>query len=187
MSKALLLRTIARCIGQSDMSETLDPDVADQVRHHFSRHGLMQLLGAHLVTVERGRVVVGLAYRDEVTQHHGYFHGGGTGAIADTAGGFAGITLVPIDKTVLTVEYKVNLLERAQGDRLEAEAIVVRAGRTLMSTDFRVWAYRQEMRKLIASGQQTLIVVNLPRKPDRGTLELTSPMPEKFSSSDACD
>lgn len=146
------------------MSEALDPEVADQVRHHFSQHGLMKLLGACLVTVERGRVIVGLAYRDEVTQHHGYFHGGGTGAIADTAGGFAGITLMPVDKTVLTVEYKINLLEPAQGDRLEAEAVVVRAGRTLMSTDLRVWAYRQEARKLIASGQQTLIVANLPRE-----------------------
>jgi uncharacterized protein (TIGR00369 family) len=144
------------------MSETLDPEVADQVRHHFARHGLMKLLGAYLVAVERGRVIVGLAYRDEVTQHHGYFHGGGTGAIADTAGGFAGISLMPVDKTVLTVEYKINLLEPAQGDRLEAEAVVVRAGRTLMNTDLRVWAYRQEVRKLIASGQQTLIVAHLP-------------------------
>lgn len=140
----------------------LEQEVVEQVRRHFSQHGLMRLLGARLVAVERGRVVVGMAYRDDVTQHHGYFHGGGTGAIADTAGGFAGITLVPLDKTMLTVEYKINLLEPAKGQRLEAEATVVRAGRTLMNTELRVFACQDDRRKLVASGQQTLIVAALP-------------------------
>lgn len=64
------------------------PRVDDGARDAFARHGLMRLLGAELVELADGRCVIELAHRDELTQHHGYFHAGAIGAVLDTAGGF---------------------------------------------------------------------------------------------------
>lgn len=100
-----------------------------------------------------------------MTQQNGYFHGGATSAIADTAGGFAGYTLFPDDTSVLTVEYKINLLAPAEGDHLEAVGTVLKPGRTLTVCRLEVFAVRGEERKLVANGQQTLICI--PKRPER--------------------
>jgi uncharacterized protein (TIGR00369 family) len=70
-------------------------------------------------------------YRNELTQQHNYFHAGVSGAIADSACGYAAYTLMPMDSSVLTVEYKINLLAPAAGEELIARARVVRSGKTL--------------------------------------------------------
>lgn len=88
-------------------------------------------LGAQLAHVAPGVVEIRVPFRDQLTQQHGYFHAGVTGTIADTACGYAAYTLMPADATVLTVEYKLNLLAPADGEELIARAKVVKAGRTL--------------------------------------------------------
>lgn len=91
----------------------------------------MRHLGARLASLEPGVAEIHVPFRQELTQQHGYFHAGVTGAIADSACGYAAYTLMPADATVLTVEYKLNLLAPADGEELIARANVVKAGRTL--------------------------------------------------------
>ncbi|MGB7284980.1 MAG: PaaI family thioesterase [Candidatus Acidiferrum sp.] len=91
----------------------------------------MRHLGAELVSLEPGGVVIRVPFRAELTQQHGYFHAGVTGAIADTACGYAAYTLMAAEDSVLTVEYKINLLAPADGEELVARARVVRSGKTL--------------------------------------------------------
>ncbi|MEV1242149.1 PaaI family thioesterase [Nonomuraea sp. NPDC049750] len=98
-----------------------------------------------------------LPSRPEITQQHGYIHAGATSAIADSAGGYAALTLFPETADVLTVEYKINLLAPATGDHLEAEGTVVKAGRTLTVCRLEVFGVTGAQRELIATGQQTLI------------------------------
>jgi uncharacterized protein (TIGR00369 family) len=111
--------------------EVLDPHYERRVRDSFDRQGLMKHLGAELVSLEPGGVEIRVPFRSELTQQHGYFHAGVTGAIADSACGYAAYTLMPAEDSVLTVEYKMNLLAPAEGEELVARARVVRSGRTL--------------------------------------------------------
>jgi uncharacterized protein (TIGR00369 family) len=95
-----------------------------------------------------------------VSQQHGYVHAGVVGAIVDSAGGYAGFTLFPANASVLTVEFKLNLLAPASGDRLVAEGFVVKPGRTLAITRGEVHAEHHGRRKLVAIMQQTLMVMH---------------------------
>src|SRR5262245_27843944 len=106
-------------------------EVVARVRASFDRQGLMRLLGAELVHISEGQVQINLRRREELTQQHGYIHAGATSAIADSAGGYAALTLMPQTSEVLTVEYKLNLMAPAAGDHLEAVGTVLKSGRTL--------------------------------------------------------
>jgi len=101
-------------------------------KESFDRQGLMTLLGARLVEAANGRAVIEVRYREDLTQQHGYFHGGVVTSIADVACGYAAYTTMPEDASVLTVEFKINLMNPAAGGRLRAEATVRKAGRTLV-------------------------------------------------------
>jgi uncharacterized protein (TIGR00369 family) len=137
-----------------------DPDFADRVRASFARQGAMRTLGAELVAVAPGYCAIALVPRPEVAQQHGYVHAGVVAAIVDSAGGYAGFTLFPADASVLTVEYKLNLMNPAQGNRIVAEGFVVKPGRTLAITRGEVFAERGGTRTLIAIMQQTLMVMH---------------------------
>ena len=91
----------------------------------------MQLLGAELSHVAPGEVDIALAYRADLVQQHGFLHAGVTSAIADSACGYAALSLMEPDAAVLSVEYKVNMLAPARGERFVARGRVVRAGRTI--------------------------------------------------------
>lgn len=141
-----------------------DPGYAARVRASFERQGAMRLLGARLVELRPGYCTIELPYREDLTQQHGYIHAGIVGAIADSAGGYAGFSLFPADASVLTVEYKLNLLAPAAGERLVAGGEVIKLGRTLAVTRGEVYAETEGRRTLCAIMQQTLIV--LAGKPD---------------------
>lgn len=134
-------------------------EVTARIEDSFNRQGLMRLLGARLDHVGPGRVHIVLPHRPEVTQQHGYVHAGATSAIADSAGGYAALTLFPESAEVLTVEYKINLLAPAAGEHLEAVGQVRKAGRTLSVCQLDVFGVRDGERTLVATGQQTLIRV----------------------------
>ena len=144
------------CLPECLTQASSNPELLERVRSSFALQGLMGLLGAELAAVSPGRVVIRLPYRDAFTQQDGYFHAGATSAIADSAGGYAGLTVFPAGSSVLTVEYKINLLAPARGDRLEAIGSVIRSGRTLTVCQPEVFALTQSARTLIALGQQTL-------------------------------
>lgn len=128
-----------------------------RVRESFARQGLMAHLGASLHEVRRGLVAIRMPYRSELSQQHGFFHAGGLSAIADSAGGYAGFSMFPPDSSVLTVEFKVNLLNPARGDFLDAIGRVVKSGRTLTICQLEVFAQAGSQRTLVAIGQQTLM------------------------------
>lgn len=133
------------------------PEVRQRIVDSFERQGLMRHLGARLTHVAPGCVHIALDSRPEVTQQHGYVHAGATSAIADSAGGYAALTLFPEDAEVLTVEYKINLLAPAVGARIEAVGTVLKHGRTLTVCQLAVFGVRDGQKTLVASGQQTLI------------------------------
>ena len=141
-----------------------DPDYTARVRASFDRQAAMRLIGARLADIGPGYCSIELPYRPDLTQQHGYVHAGIVSAIADSAGGYAGFTLFPSDASVLTVEYKLNLIAPAAGERLIAEAHVVKPGRTLAITRGEVYAEAAGKRTLCAIMQQTLIVLS--GKPD---------------------
>jgi uncharacterized protein (TIGR00369 family) len=135
------------------------PEMRSRVNESFARQGLMRLLGAHVTHIAPGCVRIALARTDQVSQQHGYVHAGATSAIADTAGGYAALTMMPSTSEVLTVEYKLNLLAPAEGDLLEATGTVLKSGRTLSVCQLEVHAISGTERRLVAVGQQTLITV----------------------------
>jgi uncharacterized protein (TIGR00369 family) len=108
-----------------------DPNFEARCRDSFNRQPAMHLIGATISRLEPGFCEVELIRRHEVTQQHGFVHGGMVGMIADGAAGYAAYSLFPADATVLTVEYKLNLLAPADADRLLARAQVSKYGRTL--------------------------------------------------------
>ncbi|MFG3243376.1 PaaI family thioesterase [Streptomyces sp. NPDC086993] len=152
-------------MGERPQQEQASPEAQKRIRESFDRQGLMTHLGARITHIGSGRVHIELPARPEVTQQHGYVHAGATSAIADSAGGYAALTLFPEESDVLTVEYKINLLAPAAGDHLEAIGIVLKPGRTLTVCQLEVYGVRGDgERKLVANGQQTLIRVDRPAK-----------------------
>lgn len=117
----------------------------------------MALIRATLPVVEPGRTEIHLPHWDGIEQQHGFIHGGVVGMIADSAAGYAAMTLVPAEASVLTVEYKMNLMAPAEGERLIARGEVVRAGRTLIVTRAEVLALRDGAERLCALMQQTIM------------------------------
>lgn len=128
-----------------------------KIRDSFGRQAFMNYLQARMVEAEPGRVALEVLFRPELTQQHGYYHGGVTSAIADSAGGYAGFSLFPPESSVLTVEFKINLLAPAKGERLRAVGHVIKPGRTLAICDLKVHAIDGGKEVLCASGQQTLM------------------------------
>lgn len=124
----------------------------------------MRTIGAELGAVEPGYCAIALVPSAAVAQQHGYVHAGVVAAIVDSAGGYAGFTLFPATASVLTVEFKLNLLAPASGERLVAEGFVVKPGRTLTITRGEVHAEQGGKRTLVAIMQQTLMVMH--GKPD---------------------
>lgn len=98
----------------------------------FARQGLMTGYGARLIAAGEGRCVIEADWRDDLTQQHGFFHAGVTTALCDSAAGYAALTTMADGADVMSVEFKINLIAPADGERLRAMAEVVRSGRTLV-------------------------------------------------------
>jgi len=134
-----------------------DPNYDRRVRESFSEQGLMKHLGARLTELQPGMAELRAYYREELTQQHGYFHAGVSGSLADVACGYAAYTLMPEDSSVLTVEYKINLLAPAEGEELIARARVVRSGKTLKICLADVYARKGETEKHCATVLATIM------------------------------
>jgi uncharacterized protein (TIGR00369 family) len=132
-----------------------DPHFASRIRESFARQNAMALIGASLGTVMPGAVEITLPFRDDLTQQKGYVHGGIIGMIADSAAGYAAYSLMPADCSLVTVEYKMNILSPATSS-LTARGEVVKPGRTL--TVARAEVYAQDGRH-VATMQQTLMML----------------------------
>lgn len=140
--------------------EPRNPEWEATVRASFARQKVMNLIGAEMGALAPGHCEIRLPFRDDLTQQNGFFHAGITGTIVDSAGGYAGLTLMPAGAEVLTVEFKLNLLAPADGDLLVAEGQVLKSGRNLVITRGEVYAIRNGKATHCATMQQTLMTMH---------------------------
>lgn len=140
--------------------EAPDPNFAGRVHASFGRQRIMELLGAELARIEAGSCEIRLPFKSALCQQHGFFHGGVIGTIADSAGGYAGFSLMPEDASVLTVEYKLNLLAPADGDCLIARGRVIKPGRSLVVCRADVAVVKDNRETLCATLLQTLMTMH---------------------------
>jgi uncharacterized protein (TIGR00369 family) len=129
--------------------EPRDPDWDRKVRESFARQPFTQLVGFQISDLQPGRMELTLPMRAELTQQHGFAHGGVLATLADIASAYAGFSLMPPDSAPLTVEFKLNLLAPGKGDSLIARGEVLKPGKTLTVCETRIFA--------IDEGQETLI------------------------------
>ena len=137
-----------------------DPQFADRVRASFDLQNAMTLIQASLPVVAHGSTEIHVPHWSGIEQQHGFVHGGVVGMIADSAAGYAAMSMVPDGASVLTVEYKMNLVAPADGEKLIARGKVVRPGRTLIVTQAEVFAVRDGKETLCALMQQTIMVMH---------------------------
>ena len=136
-----------------------NPDFERLVRESFEKQQVMRTFGASLTRVAPGEVDIELPYRADLTQQHGFLHAGVVTTVLDSACGYAAFSVMPPDVAVLTVEYKINLLRPAQGERMVARARVVRAGKTLTVCAGDVFAVAGGAEKVVATMLATVASV----------------------------
>ena len=141
------------------MTTARDPNFEARVRASFGKQRLMTTMGAELDFVAPGRVDIRLPFRDDLTQQHGFLHAGTIAAVADSACGYAALSLMPADAGVLSIEFKVNMLSPAKGDAIVARGQVIRAGRTIMVCRADIVSVSGGEEKLVAAMQGTMMVV----------------------------
>ena len=142
--------------------EGLSAEKDSEVRASFARQGLMRAIGAELTILGPGICTVEVPFAENVGQQRGFFHGGMIGAVGDTAGGYAAYSLMPVGSEVVTLEYKVNFLRPAAGDRLLAEGSVLRAGRSVTVTRVDVFVEADGRKSLCAALQQSIMRASSP-------------------------
>jgi uncharacterized protein (TIGR00369 family) len=141
------------------MSTPRDPDFERRVRESFMRQKFMATLGATLDVVRAGEIHIGFAHRDELTQQHGYLHAGVLAAVADSACGYAALSLMEPGTGVLSIEFKINMLAPAVGERFLAVGRVVRSGRTITVCSADVSAHHEGATVQVALMQATMMAV----------------------------
>jgi uncharacterized protein (TIGR00369 family) len=134
-----------------------DRNFEERVRESFARQTLMGTIGARLARVSPGEVDIELPFREDLSQQHGYLHAGVVTAIVDTACGYSALSLTEAGADVLTIEYKINFVAPARGERLIARGRVTRPGRTITACAGDVFAVSEEGEKLVASMLATMI------------------------------
>ena len=144
--------------------EPRDPDFETKVRESFGRQTAMETLGAVMGRVKPGEVEIEMPYRADLAQQNGFIHGGIVTAIVDSACGYAAFSLSSPGTAVLTVEYKVNFVAPAKGEKLLARGEVVRPGASITVCKGNVFAYDGGEEKLVASMLTTLML--MPNRPD---------------------
>lgn len=127
------------------------------VRESFARQRLMSTLGVKLISVTPGAVEIALPFRDDLTQQSGVAHAGVLASIADSACGYAALTLMPAGSDVVSIEFKLNLVAPAKGEHLIARGRVVRAGKTITTAAADVFAVEAGVETLVATMLGTMM------------------------------
>ena len=136
-----------------------DPEFAARVRASFDKQKLMATIGARLESVEAGAVSIRLPYRDDLTQQNGFMHAGAIASVADSACGYAALSLMPVGADVLSIEFKINMLSPAKGESIVARGEVIRAGKRVMVCRADVFALNGQEEKLVAAMQATMMAI----------------------------
>jgi uncharacterized protein (TIGR00369 family) len=137
-----------------------DTDFEARVRASFARQRVMETIGARLVRVAPGEIEIELPFREDLTQQHGYLHAGIVAAVVDSACGYAAMSLAPEGAEVLSIEFKLNLMSPARGERFVARARVKRAGRNVTVCTGDLYAVEGESEKAVATMLATMMTVN---------------------------
>lgn len=144
----------------SDRTSHAGPGFEERVRQSFAKQAAMRTMGAEIAHLAPGEVHLRFAYREELTQQHGFVHAGVIAAVADSACGYAAYTLMPADAAVLSVEFKVNLMAPAAGDAFVARARVKKSGRTITVCEADVFAIQDDGgERLISTMLATMMTV----------------------------
>ncbi|MEJ5992641.1 PaaI family thioesterase [Ramlibacter sp. PS3R-8] len=139
--------------------EPQDTGFAERVRTSFAKQGAMHTIGATLGEVAPGRVVIELSWQAGLTQQHGFLHAGIVATALDSACGYAASTLMPADAGVLTIEFKINLLAPAKGQRFRMEGTVLKPGRTITVVEGRAYALDDGREKLVSTMNATMMAI----------------------------
>lgn len=139
--------------------EPADPHYHERVRNSFAQQGAMQTFQAHLSAVHPGGVDIAFEHAQALTQQNGFIHGGMLATALDSACGYAAFSLMAVGTAVLTIEFKINFLAPARGERFRAEGRVVKPGRTITVCEGRAYATVGADEKLIATMSCTLMGV----------------------------
>ena len=134
-----------------------NPDFIQTVKQSFSKRGLMRYLGASLDVIEPGYVSISMQFSDDLTQQQDYYHAGSLTSIVDSACGYAALTLMPPSTEVLTIEFKVNFVAPAIGDRVVAHGRVVKPGSIITVCQGEVVAIQDGHEKVCAIMQATML------------------------------
>ena len=140
--------------------EPRDPIWEEKVRASFARQGAMALIGAELTDITPGRCEIRMPYRLDLTQQHGYFHAGIISTAVDSAAGYAGFSLMAPNSSVLSVEFKINLLAPGDGELLIATGEVIKAGKTLVIARGDAYVVKNGKTTHCATMQQTLMTMH---------------------------
>lgn len=141
------------------MTEIDSDTVDDRIRASFARQGAMETLGADLTRISQGVVEIELAFDPKLTQQHGFLHAGVISAALDTACSYAAYTVIEPDASLLTIEFKVNLMSPGRGDRFLFRGEITKPGSNIIVADGRGYALTDGPAKLIASMTSTMMVI----------------------------
>ena len=139
--------------------EPKNADFDASVRDSFNRQHVMHILGISIAELSPGRIVLEMAHQDTLTQQHGFLHAGIVSTALDSACGYAAFSLMPAEAAVLTAEFKINLLNPADGERFRFVADVVKPGRTLTICEARAYAVKGEDENPVAMMTGTLMAL----------------------------
>lgn len=136
-----------------------NPKFRERVQDSFQRQQFMQFIGAELIDIAPGYCEIQIAHHQNLTQQHGFFHGGVVGTVADNCAGYSAFSLMDADASVLTVEYKLNLIAPADGERIVGKGRVVKSGRTLIVCQTDVFVYKNQQEIQCATALATIMTL----------------------------
>ncbi|WP_117193063.1 PaaI family thioesterase [Rhizobium terrae] len=134
-------------------------DFRERVRQSFGRQGAMAMMGAELTRVEQAMVEIELPFDPKLTQQHGFLHAGVISAALDSACTYAAYTVIEPDVSILTIEFKVNLMSPGRGERFLFRGEITKPGSTIIVADGRAYTIGDGPAKLIASMTGTMMVI----------------------------
>jgi uncharacterized protein (TIGR00369 family) len=140
--------------------EPKHPDYAAKVEKSFAEQAVMETIGASIEVIGAGEIEIEFPYQFGLTQQNGFIHAGIVSTVLDSACGYAAFSLMPEDASVLTIEFKVNLLSPAKGDRFRGYGKVKKAGRTISVAEAELYAFSDQGKKLVATMVGTLMAIN---------------------------
>ncbi|WP_337268077.1 PaaI family thioesterase [Oryzifoliimicrobium ureilyticus] len=141
------------------MNEINSGNFRERIHENFAKQAALHTIGAELTRIEHGSTEIELPFDVKLTQQHGILHAGVISAALDSACGFAAYTLIDPDASVLTIEFKVNLMSPGRGDRFLFRGDITKPGSNIIVADGRAYAIGDGPAKLIASMTSTMMVV----------------------------